>query len=72
MDKTIKLVVAINEFGEWTCWGGDIFTEKEMVVYSKENMAERKGENISIHFIEAVIPIPVSQTIKGFKTKENL
>lgn len=72
MDKTIKLVVAINELGEWTCWGGDSFTEKAMVAYSKENMEEKAGDNISIHYIEAVIPVPVSQTIKGFKTKENL
>lgn len=72
MDKTIKLVVAINELGEWACFGEDIFTEKEMIDYSKESLSERKGSNTSIHFIEAVIPIPVSQTIKGFKTKENL
>lgn len=43
MDKTIKLVVAINELEEWTCWGWDGFTEKEMIAYSKENMTEREN-----------------------------
>ena len=57
----IRIALAINADGEWRAFGEIDYTQDEMLDRAKIGVSHP----LAIHWIEADVPLPQPQTIKG-------
>ena len=60
----VRIAVAIDEYGHYFVVGWDGGTDKQRVESAREFFESANG-NECVHFIEADVPLPVSETIEG-------
>jgi len=59
----VRIAVAVSDNGVWAVAKGDSY--KNAKEWALEFLPPNRGVTEAVHFIEADIPLPVSQTIEG-------
>lgn len=62
MTKRVRLLVAIDDCGHWTCFGGTNISDDEAREWI---CTDDMNEHMSYHWIEADVPLPASITVEG-------
>jgi hypothetical protein len=61
----VRIAVAVNERGEWCCAGWTGGKDEDHTRSALETSEYHGGTLEAIHFVEADVPLPVSQTVEG-------
>ena len=67
----VRIAVAIASCGRWSAYAGDQLGDAENKSWAEEDLVNADvGDNITTHFVEAEVPVPVGMTIQGSVKEE--